>query len=130
MSTFESRVHSTTQLYLEALNKGDLKTLLGLYAPDALVLPAYGSPVTGQTAIGDFLKSMLQDGRPQAIMKNTQIQSSGDLAVETGEYAMHVGADDKAQRRESGNFIITYEKQADGELRITTEIWSSDASRP
>jgi uncharacterized protein (TIGR02246 family) len=112
------------ELWAEAFNARDLESSLLFYADDAVVLPSNGIAVRGAEAIRDLLKSMFDAGHSQGKFHQSQIEYSGNMAVEVGDYTVLVHADG-GTRQDTGRYMATWRRQEDGEFRITVNVWST-----
>ncbi|HXT72439.1 MAG TPA: DUF4440 domain-containing protein [Candidatus Angelobacter sp.] len=113
------------QLWVDAFNARDLETSLLFYADDAVVLPPSGVAVRGAEAIRDLLKSMFDAGHPEGKFEQNQIEYSGNMAVEVGDYTVLVHADG-GTRQDTGRYMATWRRQENGEFRITVNVWSTN----
>lgn len=113
------------ELWADAFNARDLETSLLFYADDAVVLPPNGIAVRGASAIRDLLKSMFDAGAPKGKFEQNQIEYSGNMAVEVGDYTVLMHADGSA-RQDKGRYMATWRRQENGEFRITVNVWSTN----
>jgi len=111
--------------WAEAFNARDLDASLLFYADDAVVLPPNGVAVRGAEAIRDLLKSMFDAGHSEGKFERSQIEYSGNMAVEVGDYSvlMHSGGN---TRQDTGRYMTTWRRQENGEFRITVNVWSTN----
>lgn len=111
--------------WADAFNARDLETLLFFYADDAVVLPPNGIAVRGVEAIRDLLKSMFDAGHSEGKFEQSQIEYSGNMAVEVGAYTVQTHGDD-GTRQDTGRYMATWRRQENGEFRITVNVWSTN----
>ena len=112
------------ELWAEAFNARDLETSLLFYADDAVVLPPSGVAARGVEAIRDLLKSMFDVGHSEGKFEQSQIEYSGNMAVEVGAYTVQTHGD--GARQETGRYMATWRRQENGEFRITVNVWSTN----
>ncbi len=124
--TVETIIRKLTALFVSAVNNKDLETMVGLYAPDAVVLPPNNPAVEGTTAIRDLFKSMLDAGFSDIAAETTRIEHSGDLAVEVGRYTLQVPQKEGGKKEDRGKYAGTWRRQPNGEFRLVVDIWNSD----
>jgi ketosteroid isomerase-like protein len=127
MSLLEEKIHRLTELYVYALNRHDLKAAIQLCAPDAIVLSSSAPPAKGEKAIGTLLKSWMDCGFSGARIANPQIQYSENLAAENGEYTARFEQKTRS-KIETGTYIIAYQRQPNGEFKITALVLSGEPS--
>ena len=113
------------KLWAEAFNARDLATSLLFYADDAVVLPPDGVAVRGAEAIRELLKSMFDSGYSEGKFQQSQVEYSGNMAVEVGDYTVLVHADG-GTRQDTGRYMATWRRQENGEFRITVNVWSTN----
>lgn len=81
------------QVFQDAFNSGDLETVLGLYEPDAVLMPGpEGDPLRGLDQIRCSLEGFLElDGRLTFTPRHWLV--NGDLALASISCEMHDAAD-------------------------------------
>ncbi|HKV27347.1 MAG TPA: DUF4440 domain-containing protein [Candidatus Acidoferrales bacterium] len=111
--------------WAHAFNARDLEASLFFYADDAVVLPPNGVAVRGASAIRGLLESMFDAGHSEGRFRQTQIEYSGNMAVEVGAYTIQANCDGRIQQ-DAGRYMATWRRQENGEFRITVNVWSTD----
>ncbi len=48
------------EIWSESFERGDVETILGLYDPDATVVPNPGNPITGRTDLRQTLQGFVE----------------------------------------------------------------------
>ena len=75
----------------QAVARGDSAAVLAHYADDALILGSGAPMLQGKPAVAAFLQALFSGNTLKDVKGNvTDILISGDLAVETGTYAMTI----------------------------------------
>jgi uncharacterized protein (TIGR02246 family) len=91
-STDEAAIHAITQARVKAYNAGDAKTVSGLYAEQAVLLPPGAPAAKGKAAIQSyFAKDTAESAKAGvtfSIDAGSAVGTSGDLAWESGTYAV------------------------------------------
>ena len=121
----DEQIKRLRELWAEAFNARDLETSLLFYADDAVVLPPNGIAVRGVEAIRDLLKSMFDAGHSEGKFEQSQIEYSGNMAVEVGAYTVQTHGDG-GTRQDTGRYMATWRRQENGEFRITVNVWSTN----
>ena|SRR5215813_2766988 len=67
-------------LFAQALNAGDIDTLLSLYEPEAIVSPQPGQALTGRAAIREALTGYLAQ-KPKFTLHSRSVIQAGDIAL-------------------------------------------------
>jgi ketosteroid isomerase-like protein len=70
-----------------AFNRGDVETILGSCAPDAVVLPPNSPAVQGIHAIRQLWESLLAAGYRNAAFELDEIELWGEVALAIGRYS-------------------------------------------
>jgi uncharacterized protein (TIGR02246 family) len=110
----------------KAFNDGNIDALVGLYEPDATVIPQPGSPVTGQAAIREALGWFLAV-KGQFQLRTAAVIEGSDLAVVYGEWSLTGGTDpDGNPVNLEGRSTDVLRKQPDGSwLDVIDDPYSS-----
>jgi len=108
----------------------DLEKFLSYYAPDASVYPQ-GMPIaTGSGPIRDaFTKMTSMPGFSlQFSATKADVSASGDLGHTTGTYQVTVNDAAGNPMTEKGKYVTVWKKQADGQWKVTEDIFNADAT--
>jgi len=106
----------------------DATKFVSVYAEDAVVMLANAPDIKGLAAIREGIPAMMQDPafalsfEPDRIV----VARSGDLAYETGTYAMTMTGPDKKPATEKGHYVVVWRKQADGTWKVVVDAPISD----
>ena len=74
--------------YTAAYNAGHPETMAQGYAADAVVMPPNGPAIRGAKAIADWWNGGWQEGVRHLVLTTTDVYVEGNLATETGTYAL------------------------------------------
>ena len=120
-TTDPSVITSRSEIWETALNAGDIETLVANYTSDARVLPPNEKAATGTAAVRAAFSSMIDAGLSGSL---TSIEAavSGDIGYNVGNYALT--ADGEVV--DTGKYLETWQRGADGQWRISNDIWNSD----
>ncbi|MGA3023150.1 MAG: DUF4440 domain-containing protein [Bryobacteraceae bacterium] len=111
----------------------DLEKVVAHYADDAALIAPGGPPVVGREAIHAALKEMVADSNLSLKFQATRVEvaSSGDVGWTQGSYALTVtDPATKKPIRDSGSYVTTYKKAADGSWKAVSDIASSGVAPP
>lgn len=106
----------------------DLEKVTGHYADDAVLIVPGGPPTVGREAIHAALKEMLADPALSLKFQATRVEvaRTGDMGWTQGSYTLTVtDPTTKKPIHDSGSYVTTYKKQADGSWRARSDIVSS-----
>ena len=110
-----------------AVARGDSAAILADYADDALILGSGAPMLQGKPAIAAFLQGLFGANTLRDVTWNvTDIMVSGDLAVETGTYAMTIIPTNGNAVADKGKYIHVWKKSVDGSWRVVRYVPNSD----
>ncbi|CAN5698170.1 hypothetical protein BH23GEM9_BH23GEM9_19680 [soil metagenome] len=122
--TDRSAIENASQRWVAAAQAGNWDEVASLYADDAVLMPPNAETQHGRTATRDFLASFPP---VQSInFDRVHIDGRGDLAYVHGRYAMTFATPDGQTMEDRGKYIEIWERQQDGQWRITRDIFNSD----
>jgi len=111
-------VETAIRSYVEASNKGDVATLAGLYAEDAMLLPPDHEPIQGREAIRAFWRQGTDEGLE---VTNLAVEVEGNLGYLVGQYHLPPTEEEPA---DSGKYVMCLKRQRDGSWKVTADIWN------
>lgn len=121
------RIESLQQQWVDAVARGDVETIVGLYAEDAWFLPAGSEPLHGRDAIRGWWQKTLEDPPWQSLKFGpTEIRfaEGGDMAYDVGSSRTTVAGDDGKTVRK-GKYLVVW-KKIDGEWKVVADAFNSN----
>jgi uncharacterized protein (TIGR02246 family) len=110
-----------------AVARGDSAAILADYADDALILGSGAPMLQGKPAIAAFLQGLFGGNTLRDVKGNvTDIMIGGDLAVETGTYAMTIIPKNGNAVADKGKYIHVWKKSVDGSWKVVRYVPTSD----
>jgi len=103
---------------------GDTKALALAYTEDAVMLPPDATRVVGHTAIEALWKSWIDAGLKNLTLKATEVDSSGDLAYEIGEFTLQEPIEGGNFKTATGNYVVVWKHGKDGAWRLKVDTWN------
>ena len=111
----------------QAVARGDSAAILDEYADDALILGAGAPMLQGKPAVAAFLQGLFGGNTLRDVKGSvTDIMIGGDLAVETGTYAMTIIPKNGNAVADKGKYIHVWKKSVDGSWRVVRYVPNSD----
>jgi ketosteroid isomerase-like protein len=111
----------------QAVGRGDAAAIVAEYADDALILGSGAPMLQGKPAVAQFLQGLFGGNTLRDVKGNvTDIMISGDLAVETGTYAMTVIPKSGNAVADKGKYIHVWKKSVDGSWKVVRYVPNSD----
>jgi uncharacterized protein (TIGR02246 family) len=108
---------------------GDTKALALAYTEDAVMLPPDATRVAGQTAIEALWKGWIDAGLRNLTLKATEVESSGDLAYEIGEFTLQEPVESGNFKTATGNYVVVWKRGKDGAWRLKVDTWNDTPPR-
>src|SRR5229473_2897101 len=108
-------VRASAEAIITADNARDLNQVLGLYAPDAMLLPPDENPVVGRAAIQPRYQALFQSMAPAIVSELNEVHVSGDWAYVRGRNTgtMRPLSGDGPERRLNDIFLMIPRRDAD-----------------
>jgi uncharacterized protein (TIGR02246 family) len=128
----ETAIRAASSEWSEAARAENADAFVSFYADDAVLLLEGLLDVSGKTAIRETIGGMMQD--PNFALgfttTNVVVARSGDLAYETGRYALTMSDTSGAPATQSGGFVVVWRKQPDDTWKVVVDSPVSDPSPP
>ena len=123
----EVLIYRRTEEWMALWNSGQFDKVMELYAPDALYLPAHHAPLFGRKPIREYLRQPMRQSAHDFTLETESIQLGGDLAYDVGRYSVTQMQPDGAGHRDSGRYLVVWQRQAAADWRILVfAAWSGD----
>jgi uncharacterized protein (TIGR02246 family) len=114
-------VEAGNRAFITAFLAGDARAVADLYTENAQVI-APGAPVArGRPAIEAAWQKSIDAGVKELTLQTADVESSGDLACETGVVRL-VARDGGVTE---GRYVVVW-KRTDGRWRLHRDIWNAD----
>lgn len=118
-----------------AYASGDVDALSMHFAEDAWQMPPNAPPLVGRDAIREFWGRAVQWGDWAFTFEAQDVTVSGPMAVERGRYELSFTAGPEAPPtlpsfRDRGNYLVHWQRDADGEWRIVADAPVSELPLP
>jgi uncharacterized protein (TIGR02246 family) len=124
----EAAIHSLVKEWSASAEAKDPEKFTSFYAEDATVMFEDALDISGKTAIREAIGGIMQD--PNFALSfaanKVVVARSGDLAYETGTYSMSMSDSKKRPSTEKGNYVVVWQKQADGAWKVVVDTPVSD----
>lgn len=123
VSTTAEELGNIRDQWVQELHAKQLDQIMARYAPDAVFLN--GQRITGQAAIRELFKGIMESFTSNLIVHSIAFESSGDLAYDSGDYqeTLEPVAGGPA-RQLQGNYVIVFKRQTNGKWLIVQHVWT------
>ena len=102
-----------------AFNKADIPKLVQLHTADSAIFPPDGEAVFGNRSAAEmWAAGVTRFGCKDIKLKPIDIQCSGDLAYEVGQYSQVM-----PNGPETGTYLVIWKKEG-GAWRVHREVWN------
>jgi len=123
-----SAIRDLTKRYVSTALAGDWDKWASLLTADAVFLQPHGTAVEGRAAIRAWVEAFT--GMATFTATPLEVVGSDRVAYARGTFAFTMGPAARMQGAETGKWITTYEKQANGIWLIKRNVWNSDLPLP
>jgi uncharacterized protein (TIGR02246 family) len=114
-------IEAGNRAFVAAFLRGDAKAVSLLYSEDAKVI-APGAPVaSGRDAIAAFWQKSIDSGVKDVRLDTLDVESSGDLASETGSVRLVAKDGSQSQAR----YVVVW-KRVGGRWLLYRDIWNAE----
>ena len=110
----------------QALQRGDAAAAAALYADDATLLAPASEVLRGRPAIERFWRTGVETGIQRVEVVVLDLRQRGEVALEVGEYALHVAVEAGGSLVDRGRYLIVHRIDPDGQWRRVAEMFSPD----
>jgi uncharacterized protein (TIGR02246 family) len=107
----------------QTFNQGDMASLAQLYASDASVIPAGGSPVHGADGIGQFFADLHEKGFRDHKITVQEATPRGDMLILTGHWQLNGPGEAGATQTYQGNWVNVLARQG-ADWRTVLHTWN------
>jgi len=112
------------QAFIAAYAAHDSAKLASLYAPDAAAFPPGADRANGRAAIQKVWQGFMDAGVTNVTVRTVDARSSGNLAYETGEYALDVPGKDGKLAHQVGKYVVVWKRDKSGHWQLYRDIWN------
>jgi len=123
-----SAVHAVGERWAAAWSRQDLRSVMSLYARDAVFMPQSGERWSGVAEIRAHFAPMLPKYKADLHLRSVRVESSGALAFDSGTYSetiVEVGKKKAAPMRFRGNYLFVLRRDAAGHWRLIEQTWTA-----
>src|SRR3954451_20950219 len=107
------------QRFSEALADQDADAVVNLYTEDARLLFTGMPMIRGRLAIAKVVGAWLAERPHRMTFQTGDVWEAGDIVVDVGTYESPRG---------TGKYVVLYERQADGSLKLAVDAVSLDGA--
>ncbi len=120
----ESIIRGLTQDYCTGFNTGNYDQVAALYANNAVYMAPHREIAQGPKAIEARLRGLGDSGYGDLRFETQRVESTGDMAVETGRYTLTVSMENGSSVIDRGKYIHVWRRL--GAWLLQANAWNSD----
>lgn len=122
----EQAIRAQIAAFQAAVAAYDEAAIGALYAPDAALLPANMTRVSGTAGIEQFF-GVMEPAKAVLVLTPTSIAvaAAGDVALEEGTWTYAFPNPDGTMAQDNGKYLVAW-KKSNGTWLMQTDIWNSD----
>lgn len=121
-------VERGNRAFVAAYAAHDSAKIAALYATDAAAFPPGAERANGRDAIRKVWQGAMDAGVTNVTVRTVDVVASGNLASETGEYALDVPGKDGKLAHVSGKYVVVWKRN--GRVwQLYRDIWNDTLSR-
>jgi uncharacterized protein (TIGR02246 family) len=120
----QAAIEQVNARVIEAFKAGDAAAIAALYSETARMLPPDATEVGGREAIQKLWQSWLDDGLKDLTLESTEVEASGDLAYEIGDFSLQVPAENNAMTTSTGNYLVVWKRAVGGDWQLQVDTWN------
>jgi len=114
--------------WLAAYAAHDSAKIAALYAPDAAAFPPGAARADGRDAIRKVWQGYMDAGVTNVTLRTVEVQARGDLAYESGDYALDAPGKDGKLGHSTGKYVVVW-KRGKGGWQLYRDIWNDTPGR-
>ena len=126
--TVRAAVDRGNRAFLAAYAAHDSAKLAALYAPNAAAFPPGAGRANGRDAIRKVWQSYMDAGVTNVTLRTVEVEARGDLAYESGEYALDAPDKDGKLGHSTGKYVVVW-KRGKGGWQLYRDIWNDTPAR-
>ena len=119
-------IEANNKRWVEALGRGDAAGIAALYTPNAQLLPANGTVVSGQPAIQKYWQGAITSGFKAVTLTTIEAEACGDTAYEVGKYTV---PGEGGKVLDAGDYVVIWKRDRD-QWKLHRDIWTTNTPAP
>jgi uncharacterized protein (TIGR02246 family) len=123
----ETTIRALVREFEKAANAKDSRAIAAMYAQNATLLPPGQKPIEGKQNIQTFWQGFIDAGASDATLTPATIRGSEPCFYEIGQYSAMMPQPTGGSARGTGRYLVVWERQSDGTLKIAADMFGPDA---
>jgi len=110
--------------FVAAFGRGDMAAVAAAYTEDAIAFPPDSEMARGRPAIEALWKGARDSGIKAVTLNTIDVQSAGNLAVESGTATLKVQPPNQPEQSQNVKYVVVWKRQKDGTWKLFRDIWN------
>lgn len=123
--TIREEIEARNREFVAAFRRGDTAALAAAYTEDGRVMPPGGPMVTGREAIGQFWRSVMDQGVREVELRTEQAEAVGELAYEVGSATLRIRSA-SGEVTDTVKYVVVWKRQGGGPWQLAADIWNAN----
>jgi uncharacterized protein (TIGR02246 family) len=124
----QSLLRNLAQDFVTSFNTGNYDQAASLFTPDGAFMAPHHEPAYGTKAIERMLRQFGEEGYEDLRLETVRVESSGDMAMEIGRYAVAVRQPSGAIIADHGKYVKVWRRL--GAWLVVADCWSTNLPMP
>ena len=120
----QSTLRNYVQDFVTSFNTGNYDLAAAVFAQDGVFMAPHYDPAYGPKAVERLLRQFGDMGYQDLRLETVRVESSGDMAMEIGRYAVAIRQPDGTIIADRGKYLKTWRRL--GAWLIVADCWSSN----
>ena len=120
----QSTLRNYVQDFVTSFNTGNYDLAAAVFAQDGVFMAPHYEPAYGPKAVECLLRQFGDMGYQDLRLETVRVESSGDMAMEIGRYAVAIRQPDGTIIADRGKYLKTWRRL--GAWLIVADCWSSN----
>ena len=120
----QSTLRNYVQDFVTSFNTGNYDLAAAVFAEDGAFMAPHCEPAYGPKAVERLLRQFGDMGYQDLRLETVRVESSGDMAMEIGRYAVAIRQPDGTIIADRGKYLKTWRRL--GAWLIVADCWSSN----
>jgi ketosteroid isomerase-like protein len=120
----QSLLRNLAQDFVTSYNTGNYDQAAALFAVDGAFMAPHHEPAYGPKAVERMLRQLGEAGYEDLRLETVRVESSGDMAMEIGRYAVAIRQPSGAIIADRGKYVKVWRRL--GAWLVAADCWSSN----
>ncbi|HUX08770.1 MAG TPA: nuclear transport factor 2 family protein [Acidobacteriota bacterium] len=125
LAKYRATIEANNAAISEAVAAGNVDAMVAFYTVDAALMPPNSEILKGTDLITATMQGMVNQGTKGLVLTTTEISDAGEFICEIGRYDMRIQPRGRRATTEVGKYLVMWQPQPDGSLKIALDMWNT-----